>query len=95
MARTKDPRIEALEAGGYTVIKTKSYKAAQRRQDGAEMLAVWAERDAESARKWARDCLTEERRLRDRCQFLASLAIAHGATLEDLRQPEPNADPDV
>jgi hypothetical protein len=41
-----------------------------------------------STRRWAESCLDEERCLRDRLTFVYGVARAHGATVEDLRQPE-------
>lgn len=76
-----------LEANGYVVLREKSYRQAQERQRVANVFREHAEEDAEHARAWARDCLTEERRLRDRLTFVYGVARAHGATVEDLRSP--------
>lgn len=75
---------DALERRGYVVVKEKSYKAAQRRQGIAESRRYWAEKEKESAERWAYDCLTEERRLRDRLNEIIHLATQHGMTTEDL-----------
>lgn len=73
-----------LEAEGFVVLKSKSYRQAQERQRVAEALRLSAERDAEQARTWARNCLDSERRMRDRCADLVAFAMSHGATLDDL-----------
>jgi hypothetical protein len=80
-----------LEATGHVVLKAKSHRAAQERQRIAEAYRAHAEDDAESSRQWARDCLAEERFLRERLTFVYGVARAHGATVEELsidRQPE-------
>lgn len=74
----------ALAEHGYVVLKGKSYRSAQERQRRAEAHRDWAKRERESALAWARDCLADERRLRDRCTFLYGVARAHGATVEEL-----------
>lgn len=76
-----------LEASGFVVLREKSYRQAQERQRVAEALRASAEQEAGHARQWARDCLTEERRLRDRITHVYGIAQAHGATVEELRQP--------
>lgn len=73
-----------LAALGYVVLKEKSYRAAQERQRRAEAHMLHADDDAECARRWARDCLAEERRMRDRLTFVYGVAKAHGATTEEL-----------
>lgn len=79
---------QLLEANGYVVLREKSYRAAQERQRVAQVRQQCAEEDAEHARAWARDCLKEERRLRDRCTFLYGAARAAGCTENDLRGPD-------
>ena len=74
-----------MERAGYVVLKAKSYRQAQERQRIAECYRDREIEAADSARAWARDCLNEERRLRDRCTFLYGAARAHGATVEELR----------
>jgi len=74
----------ALERRGYVTLTAKSYKAAQRRQGIAQSRMAWAEREAESARSWAYDCLAEERRLHARLNEIIALATQHGMTTEDL-----------
>jgi hypothetical protein len=76
--------MQDLEADGWTVIRTKSYRAAQERQRIAQVLKDAAERDAERAREWAREECLEQRYLRDRCTYLYGLAAAHGATKDEL-----------
>lgn len=76
-----------LEANGFVVLREKSYRQAQERQRVAEAYRAAEEQAAEHARAWARDCLTEERRLRDRLTFVYGVAQAHGATVEELRSP--------
>lgn len=73
-----------LEAEGYVVLRAKSYRQAQERQRVAECLRESAERDAASARDWARNCLAEERYMRDRLTFVYGVARAYGATVEEL-----------
>lgn len=82
----KDARV-LLEANGFTVLREKSYRQAIERQRVAEAYLVAEEEAAEHARTWARDCLTEERRLRERITFIYGVAQAHGATVEELRSP--------
>lgn len=73
-----------LEAEGFVVLREKSYRAARERQRRAECQREWAERDAADSRHWARNCLAEERYLRDRLTFVYGVARAHGATVEEL-----------
>jgi hypothetical protein len=73
-----------LERAGYIVLKAKSYRAAQERQRIAECLKRAAEEDAAGCRVWAVDCRKEERRLADRLTFVYGVAMAHGATVEEL-----------
>lgn len=91
-----DDRIAAaralLEANGYVVLREKSYRQAQERQRVAEALMVAAEDAAEGARVWARDCLAEERRLRERNTHVYGVARAHGATLVELAGPDTPVD---
>ncbi len=74
----------ALAEHGYVVIKEKSHLAARRRQQIAESQREWAERERESSRRWAHDCLDQERHLRERLTFVWGVAKAHGATNEEL-----------
>lgn len=71
--------ISTLEAEGYTVLKTTSYRRAQERQRLADRLRELAEEDAERARQWARESLADERYMRDRCTYLYGLAARKGA----------------
>jgi uncharacterized protein HemY len=80
-----DAAIDLLKAEGYVVLRERSYQRARERQRVAEALRDAAERDAERAHVWARNCLNDERRLRDRCTFLYGVARAHGATEDELR----------
>lgn len=75
---------ELLEAAGFVVLREKSYRQAQERQRIAECRREGAEEARAAAMAWARDCLTEERRLRDRLTFVYGIAQAHGATTEEL-----------
>lgn len=81
-----DAAKELLTAAGYTVVKTKSYLAAQERQRRAKCMEEYADERRESAERWARNCLDEERRIRERLTFVYGVARAHGATVDDLRQ---------
>jgi hypothetical protein len=74
-----------LVANGYVVLKAKSHREAQLRRRVTEARARWADDDAEHARDWARKCLDEERRLRERLTLVWGLAVEHGATLDELR----------
>lgn len=73
-----------LAANGYTVLRTKSYLAAQRRQGVAEAQRAWAESVAESVRGWAENCLDNDRRIQERLTHVWGVAKAHGATDEEL-----------
>ena len=73
-----------LEAAGYVVLKAKSYRQAQERQRRAECYRQAAEDARDSATAWARNCLAEERRLRDRLMFVYGIAQEYGATRSDL-----------
>lgn len=77
-----------LATRGYVVLKEKSYRQAQERQRVADAYRHAAEQDAEHARAWARDCLTEERRLRERLTFVYGMARSYGASVEELRDPD-------
>lgn len=83
-ARIAQAVLDDLTAAGYVVLCEKSYRQAQERQRVAECRREAEERAAESARAWARDCLTEERRLRERITHVYSVARAHGATFVEL-----------
>lgn len=76
-----------LQAAGYVVLRSKSYRQAQERQRIAEALKQCAEEDRESTRRWAEGAFDEQRRLSDRLTFVYGVARAHGATEKDLRQP--------
>lgn len=90
-----DRAIQIVSAAGYVVVREKSYKQAQVRQRIAEVRREAEEQAAEHARGWARDCLAEERRLRDRLTYVYGVAQAHGATQDQLRGPDcpPTPDP--
>jgi hypothetical protein len=79
-----DALKDELEKRGYVLIREKSYKAAQRRQGIAASQRDWAEREKESAERWAHNCLKEERRLRERLNEIIHLATLHGMTTDDL-----------
>lgn len=70
---------------GWTVLRTKSYLAAQQRLAIALREIEFEKLTAENARQWARNAFTEERRLRDRCTYLYGLAASLGATDDDLK----------
>lgn len=76
---------EFLEANGWTVIRTKSYRAAQERLRVAEARRVSEEMHAEQTREWAQRAYTEQRALMKRCEFLYGMARSYGATAEELR----------
>lgn len=79
-----DTLVEIVKANGYAVVKAPSHRRAQERQRIAEARAEYAAQDADKTRAWAVDCLTEERRLRDRLTFVYGVARARGATIEEL-----------
>jgi hypothetical protein len=74
-----------LTANGYVMHRAKSWRQLIERVRVAECYRDSEIRATESTRGWARDCLAEERRLRDRCTFLYGMACAKGATVEELR----------
>ena len=80
-----DEAERVLRAAGRVVLREKSYRQAQERQRRAECMREAAEQARESAMAWARDCLAEERRLRERLTFVYGVAQAHGATVDELR----------
>lgn len=77
--------VAVVEAAGFVVLRQKSYRAAQERQRRAEVYRECAEESKERAYAWARDCLAEERRLRERLTFVYGVAQKFGATAADLR----------
>ena len=77
--------LEVVRAAGYVTLREKSYRQAQERQRVAEAQADWAKADVECSRQWARNCLNEERRLRERLTYVWGIAVKFGATLDDLR----------
>lgn len=60
----------------------------QRRARDAERELQWAKRDNEHTTQWAQRAFDEQRRLGDRLTFVYGVAVAHGATHEDLARPE-------
>lgn len=74
-----------LRASGYVVLREASHRHAQRERLITQARADWEIQRAQSVERWALDCLHEERRLRDRLTFVYGVAVAHGATLDDLR----------
>ena len=86
MELTVEDAKQFLKQHGYVVLKEKSYHQAQERQRVAECYRDSEVRAAESARTWARNCLDEERRLRDRCTFLYGHARAAGCSVEELTE---------
>ena len=77
--------MQDLEADGWTVLKTKSYLAAQERQRVAKVRMDDAFERVASTERWAREAFAEERRLRERCTYLYGVAASLGATEEQLR----------
>lgn len=82
-----------LEGRGYAILAASSHRSAQRRHRERAAELEWVTRDRDQAERWARDCLGEERRLRDRCEFLYGAATARGATAEELRGLDPPPEP--
>jgi hypothetical protein len=87
--RTLDRAIKIVKAAGYVLLREKSYRQAQERQRMAEARASSEKEHAESTRRWAINCLDEERRLADRLTFVYGVARAHGATVEELSGDKP------
>ena len=90
--------LAGLADGGWEVLRAASVRSARLRQGRAESRAEYAERDAEHSQRWARDCLAQERALRDRLDFVYGAAVRAGASAADLRgcaQCAPPATPDV
>lgn len=88
------PVVDALavvKAAGYVTLKEKSYRQAQERQHLARSAAEWEKESAEHARRWARDCLDQERMLRERVTYLAALCMKLGATMDQLRGEDEDA----
>lgn len=78
--------LAVVSAAGYVAVRAKSYQRAQERQRVAEALLAAEVSHQASTERWARDCLTEERRLGARLTYVYGVAIAHGATHEELAQ---------
>jgi len=70
----------------------KSYEHLIRTRDRALRLAESEREQAESARRWARDCLDEERRLRDRLNQVCLAAAALGVSIQDINEALKEAD---
>lgn len=83
--------LDVVRAAGYVVLKAKSYRQAQERQRVAEALRAAEAESAESARRWARECLEQERFLRERVTYLAALCMKLGATMDQLRGEDDDA----
>lgn len=79
--------IARLEAEGFTVLRTKSYRAAQERQRVAVALLRSEQDHNEHTRQWALKAFDEQRRYADRCTYLYGLAASLGATETQLRGP--------
>jgi hypothetical protein len=79
-------RVKAeLAAMGYVVLKEKSYRAAQERQRIARIMQEDAEQRVADLDRWARvDLIPAERHMRSRLNFVYGIAVAHGATPEEL-----------
>lgn len=80
--------LACVKAAGYVVLKEKSYRQAQERQRIAKAHEDWAVDERDRAYVWARDHLTEERRLRERLTHVYGVAMKFGATHDDLVGPE-------
>ena len=78
---------ELLEANGYVVLRAKSYRQAQERQRVAQALLAAEKQCSEGTRQWAADAHREQRRLADRLTHVYGVARAHGATVDELRDP--------
>lgn len=83
--------LTIVMAGGYVPLKAKSYRQAQERQHIAQAEAEWEKESAAHARAWAHDCLEKERHLSNRCVYLYGLAAKLGATDDQLRGNDPDA----
>lgn len=77
--------LHEIEKAGFTILRTKSYKAAQERQRIAEVMRESAERDKREQREWMeRDVFPWQRHLLVRVQHLGLLAQRLGAAPEDM-----------
>lgn len=77
-----------IEKAGFTILRTKSYKAAQERQRIADVMRESAERDKREQREWIeRDIFPWQRHLLNRVNHLGLLAQRLGATAEDMVGP--------
>ena len=80
--------IDVLRLAGYSVIRQRTYARLLERVRVAEALRE-AERDhRKDSQEWARRECDEQRRLSDRLTYVYGVARAHGASVDDLRQPE-------
>lgn len=83
--------VKAIEDAGFTILRTKSYRAAQERQRVAEVMREMAEEDKRTQREWMeRDVFPWERHLVNRLNHVAALAKGLGATAEDFVGPPCN-----
>lgn len=78
--------VEKLIAHGWVIQRAETVRRAYDRVSLAEHRVGWAEQDQEHTRQWAITALQEQRRLGERCSFLYGVALAHGATKEELNQ---------
>ncbi len=77
-----------LRQNGFTVIRARSYRAAQKRQWIAEARMDDAIEQRDHQRAWMEsEVFPRERLLSDRVNFLYGAARAHGATVDELAQP--------
>jgi hypothetical protein len=86
-----DQALATVKAAGYVVLKEASYRRAQERQRLAQAQAEWETQQSEHIRAWASDCLDKERLLRDRATYLYGLAAKLGATGDQLRGEDEDA----
>lgn len=76
--------IDLLAAAGYAVVRRKTLENLHQKVRDAEWQVRMATEEAASARRWAENSLTEERRLHDRLNEIVAFAYEHGATIEGL-----------
>lgn len=76
--------LAIVRAAGYVALKAKSYQRAQEKLRVAEALLSAEVDHRASIEGWAQNCIAEERRLGARLTHVYAVAIAHGATHDEL-----------
>jgi hypothetical protein len=76
--------IDLLTLSGHAVLRQRSYDALRERVRVAEVLRESDREQAEHARAWARDQISEQRRLTDRLNAVCTAAAALGVPITDI-----------